>query len=70
MRMHVCVGVYIYMLTCKDEYMYLQTDALSKLGKEYSQNKFLTMKWEEVLKEYSHLWEYGPNWYYFEQGTK
>lgn len=37
LRMYVCIHAHMH------EYMYLQTDALRKLGKEYSYNKFLKM---------------------------
>lgn len=39
----MCWCVFVYMDTCMDEDMYWQTDALSKLGKQYSEDKFLKM---------------------------
>ena len=42
-----CLCVYICMNASMHEYMYLQTDALRKLGKEYSHKKSLKMAQEK-----------------------
>lgn len=58
----ICVSIFAYTYTCMHEYMYLQTDTLRKLGKEYSQNKYLKMT-REVLEEgpFSGTWSHWIN---------
>lgn len=46
-----CLCVYICIHASMHEYMYLQTDALRKLRKEYSHKKSLKMAQEKFLKK-------------------